>query len=94
MREAFRNTISKNLKEIGVDISIGASTLKANMNASELLKLADKKLYADKQSHLPKLDDKDIIIFRDIIKKLKKMNIRPRDINKYAALYAKDYIKN
>jgi GGDEF domain-containing protein len=94
LRKAFRDTISKNLKEIGVDISIGASTLKADMNASKLLKLADKKLYADKKSHLPKLSDKDIIIFRDIIKKLKQMNIRPRDMGKYAALYAEDYIKN
>lgn len=93
LREVFRNFISKRLRSAGVDISIGASTLGPNMPVSKLLQLADDKLYIDKQSHLPKLTDKDIIVFREIIHKLKQMNIRPRDISKYEAIYAKDLIK-
>jgi GGDEF domain-containing protein len=94
LRDVFRNVISKKLKSAGVDISIGASTLKPKMSVSKLLQLADDRLYLDKQSHLPKLNDEDIIIFREIIKKLKQINIRPRDISKYEAIYAKDILKS
>jgi GGDEF domain-containing protein len=92
LREVFRNALSKKLKAVGVDISVGASTLKPKMTVSKLLQLADERLYVDKQSHLPKLSSEDIIVFREIIKKLRQMNIRPRDISKYEAIYAKDFI--
>ncbi|MGD0284652.1 MAG: GGDEF domain-containing protein [Candidatus Saccharimonadales bacterium] len=94
LREIFRNFISKKLRSAGVDISIGSSTLEPNMPVSKLLQLADDKLYIDKQSHLPKLNDKDVIVFREIIHKLKQMNIRPRDISKYEAIYVKDLKKS
>jgi GGDEF domain-containing protein len=92
LRDIFRQAIGEELKANGVDISIGASTWEPGMTMSDLLKSADKRLYADKESHLPKLSEKDIIVFRELIKTLEKMNIRPRDMSKYAALYAQDYV--
>jgi len=93
LREIFRIAVGEELKSNGVDISIGVSTLESGMTMSDLLKLADERLYADKESHLPKLSEKDIIIFKQLIKTLEKMSIRPRDMSKYAALYAQDYVK-
>jgi len=90
IRSIFRDTVIDELKDIGVDISIGAYTLKPGMTASELLKLADEQLYIDKESHLPKLSDEDSIVLKKIIEVLRDMKIQPRHLGKYAAIYARD----
>ncbi len=92
LRDTFRGAISQKLRSEGVDISIGVSTLKPDMTVSDLLRFADEKLYSEKASHLPKLKEEDIVKFRQLVKALKRMNIRPRDMSKYEALYAKDFI--
>lgn len=90
IRNIFRETIRDELRDIGVDISIGASTLKPGMTASELLKLADEQLYIDKESHLPELSHEDSIVLKKIIEVLEEMKIHPRHLGKYAAIYARD----
>ncbi len=92
IRNIFRETIRDELKNIGVDISIGAFTLKPGMTASELLKLADEQLYIDKASHLPELSHEDSVVLKKIIEVLGEMKIHPRHLGKYAAIYARDVV--
>jgi GGDEF domain-containing protein len=88
IRDAFRNKISEQLKSVGVDVSIGVSTLDSQMTSTDLLRLADERLYIDKMSHLPILSDEDTTMLKTMIEVLKKKNIQLRHIAKYAVLFA------
>lgn len=87
LRLAFHNQIAPNMREDGIDISIGSSTHNQGMSVFELLKIADQNLYEDKKSHLAKLTDEQQIVFRGIIKALTDLGIRPRDYHKYYEQY-------
>jgi GGDEF domain-containing protein len=94
IRAIFRGTVDERLKDIGIDVSIGTSTLQAGMSVSALFKQADERLYADKMSHLGELHEEDAATLRQLIQQLKKLGIRPRHIGKYAELYAKSTTKD
>lgn len=90
IRDAFRNKISEQLKNLGVDVSIGVSTLEPKMTSSEFLSRADEQLYYDKMTHLPILSDEDNEMLLAMIEVLNEKKISLRHIAKYALLFAHD----
>lgn len=94
LRETFRNAISETLKELDVDISIGTNTLEPEMSALELLRGADERLLAEKESHLIKLSEEGIIALRGIAEVLRQLNVRPSQYPKYARRYILSPIEN
>jgi len=94
LRELFGSSVSDELKAMGIDISVGASTLKPGMTKSQFLRLADERLNVDKEAHLPTRNSEEVMILRSIVKQLKAMHIRPRHLGKYAEVYAKDIVNN
>ncbi|HUC79196.1 MAG TPA: GGDEF domain-containing protein [Candidatus Saccharimonadales bacterium] len=86
LRKAFDYSTDKSLKELGVDLSIGTSTLKPGMSVGQLLHEADEKMYLDKRSHLPELNNVQKEALAEARKLLDKNDIRLRDFSKYIAL--------
>ena len=94
LREAFSNSADKRLRELGVDLSIGSSTLQPGMNSSQLLREADRQMYADKEAHLPTLNEAQQEVIRKTYKDLTDNDIRPRDYIKYVKLFLKHHYMN
>jgi predicted signal transduction protein with EAL and GGDEF domain len=94
IKSLFQEALSDELKGIGVDISVGFSSLSPGMTASSFLKKADEMLYRDKESHIPNLNDEQQMIIRGIAVALREMKVQPRHIPKYLALYAAKELGN
>jgi GGDEF domain-containing protein len=89
LREAFANNADPRLRELGVDLSIGSSTLRPGMTSSELLKEADSEMYRNKSSHLVPLSEAQQRVIQRNYEELHKHGIRDRDYPKYVKLYVK-----
>lgn len=89
LRDAFNYSVDERLRELGVDLAIGASTLRPGMDSSQLLREADRQMYVDKASHLPPLNETQQEVIRKIYKELNDNDIRPRDYIKYVKIYVK-----
>lgn len=78
----------RQLKEVGVGISVGVGSLDASMkNASDFLKAIDDSMYEHKLEQLPELTAEEQAEFVLAMQHLKKANVRPRDIPKYLQKY-------
>jgi len=93
LRKQFDGLIEKPeyaaLKELGIGLSIGLSTLKPGMTASELLRAADEDAYEDKVRQLPPLSEKQLAAVRYSKAALEAEGMRLRDVVKYERLLNK-----
>ena len=71
------------LAEIGVGVSVGIAELKPDMTASDLLRSADKSMFADKLKQLRPLSHQEEASLLNALIYLKDAGVRPRDIPKY-----------
>ncbi len=89
LREMFSSHLEKSPKDfrdIGLGLSIGASTLRAGMSSSDLLREADCAMYSDKLEQLPSLTWLKKKYLRVGKYFVEKSGIRLRDLPKYEQL--------
>lgn len=77
---------NEDLAKVGVGISIGVATLEPGMEASDLLRIADKAMYANKLEQLRKLSPEEEASFMQAVEHLEAAGVRPRDVPKYIQL--------
>lgn len=78
----------RQLKEVGVGISVGIGSLDASMkNAVDFLKAIDDSMYAHKLEQLPELTPEEQAEFGLAMHHLEKANVLPRDMPKYVQKY-------
>ena len=63
-------------------VSIGVATLEPGMTASRLLATADARMYEDKESHVPEIDEQTERLFKNFVIIFEEMGVRRRDIPK------------
>ena len=73
----------KHLRDLGIGISIGVSTLKPGMSDSDLLKEADQEMYADKEAQRPQLNDEQENAVSKAEQILGEVSLSVADVHKY-----------
>lgn len=87
LREEFNDYLAQDqnsaLREIGIGLAIGTSTLKPGMTSSDFLSEADKAMYKDKERQLPILNTHQETLLRIASLSLQGADIRVQDFAKY-----------
>lgn len=88
IRSSFDTFVSlpenSNLREAGVELAMGVGVMQPGMSASQLLALADREMYEDKESAIRDLSPQEQVEFAKVIELLENLQIRHRDVGKYA----------
>ena len=74
---------NKQLRDLGVGLSMGFATLKKGMNAKDLMQEADMDMYKNKIGRVPELSIEQQRYLELGLIALEKAGLRPRDIDKY-----------